>query len=248
MTTMLSDELRVPVLTMPQPELAAAIGAGIRAARRRADDGATVVTPHLPPVEAPVEPAMSSTFRALAWSQDADEVPPPEPVDPRPVVQFAAPEAAAEEPVPWYRRTPILLGIIGAVVLTACVAAVVVVMNGDQESTPVTNTTTATATPLPATTAAPAPSTQQPSPAQAPVPQTQAPPWTRTVTSQAPEPTTEAPPPPPEPTPEPAPEPTGQTTAPPVIPTIPTIPTIPPIPTIPGLPPFIPQPGGQLSP
>ncbi|MGJ6123581.1 Hsp70 family protein [Mycolicibacterium sp. Y3] len=257
-TAALSERFRAPVVTMPQPELAAAIGAGIRAARGPADDGATAVAP-LAAMAAPVgDPAMSSTFRALAWSQDTDEIPDPEPfvvdnpIPPRPEVHFTDREEPAAEPDPWYRRPALLLGTGAAVVLAVCVAAVVFVMRTDQAQTPAPQTTTATATANPATqSAAPA----EPTPAEVPAPATEVPEQTRTVTRQAPvtqEPlqsgtetpapeTTSAAPPPPALSPEPTTE--TPVTQPPFIP---TIPTIPPIPTIPGLPAFIPQPGQAL--
>ncbi len=259
-TAALSERFRVPVVTAPQPWLAAAIGAGIRAGRSTADDGATAVVAHAPP--APVgDPAMSSTFRALAWSQSTDEVPDPEPfaidhpID-RPVLHFTDHEQPEPEPAPWYRRPALLLGAGAAVVLAVCVAATVFVMRSDQTPTPAPQGTTATATANPAT---PSEAPQQPTPAEAPAPapstpNTGQPQQTQTVTREAPatqappaEPTSEAPPPAaPTPSAEPTTEaPATETPAAPP-PFIPTIPTIPPIPTIPGLPPFIPQPGQAI--
>lgn len=250
-TTALSERFRVPVVTTPQPWLAAAIGAGIRAGRSTADEGVTTVTPLAPP--APVgDPAMSSTFRALAWSQDTDEVPDPEPfvvdhpIESRPEIHFTDRDEPEPEPVSWYRRPALLLGAGAAVVLAVCAVATVVVMRSDQTQTPAPQSTTATATANPAT---PSQAPPEPTPAEAPAPAPEAPQQTRTVTRQAPvpqapapEPTTEAPPA--APAPAPSPEPTTEAPSPPPPPPfIPTIPTIPPIPTIPGLPPFIPQPG-----
>ncbi len=92
-TTTLSEHFRVPVITTGQPELTAAIGGGLRAARGTVDEGqtsmaagpgvaaaaaaATAMAPGVDPQDAPV----SSTFRALAWS-DADDVPDVAPTDP----------------------------------------------------------------------------------------------------------------------------------------------------------------------
>ena len=42
-TTTLSEHFRVPVITTPQPELTAAIGGGLKAARGTADEGATAM-------------------------------------------------------------------------------------------------------------------------------------------------------------------------------------------------------------
>jgi cell division ATPase FtsA len=257
-TTTLSEHFRVPVITTGQPELTAAIGGGLRAARGTADEGktsmaaaaaaATAMAPGVAPQDAPV----SSTFRALAWS-DADDVPEVAPTDPyeydapanggvtdaRPQMQFDheqyEPEAA---PLPWYRKPAIILGAGVVALLAALVAAVLFVMRDDTTPSPASTTAPVTTTQTLTTTAA-----APPPPAPAP-PQTQAP-QTETVTPQAPPPvtvteapppTSEAPPPPP-PTTE-APPPT--TEAPPTSEPPPWSPTAP-YPTIPGLP-WVPAP------
>lgn len=79
-TARLSEQCRVPVITSPRPQLAAATGAALRAARGPADDSATklaaaarVAAP--PPLAEPtlqdVAP-LSAAMPALAWSE-ADE-------------------------------------------------------------------------------------------------------------------------------------------------------------------------------
>jgi len=266
-TTTLSEHFRVPVITTGQPELTAAIGGGLRAARGRVDEGktsmsaapgaaaaATAMAPELGPQDAPV----SSTFRALAWS-DADDVPDVAPTDPydyggeanggvtdaRPPVQFEHEQYEEEAaPLPWYRKPAIILGAGVAALLVALVAAVLFVMREDTTPTPASTTAPVTTLLPPATSAAPIPAEAPASP-----PQTQAP-QTRTVTQEAPPPVvTEAPPPPPptseEPPPPPptteAPPPT--TEAPPTTQPPPWSPTAP-YPTIPGLP-WVPLPGGQ---
>jgi hypothetical protein len=265
-TTTLSEHFRVPVITTGQPELTAAIGGGLRAARGTADEdktsmaaspgvaaaaaAATAMAPGIDPQDAPV----SSTFRALAWS-DADDVPEVAPTDPyeydapadggvtdaRPQMRFDheqyEPEAA---PLPWYRKPAIILGAGVVALLAALVAAVFFVMREDSTPTPASTTTPVTTTQTLTTTAA-----APPPPAPAP-PQTQAP-QTRTVTQQAPQPpvtvteapppTSEAPPPPP-PTTE-APPPTSEA-PPPTSEPPPWSPTAP-YPTIPGLP-WVPAP------
>jgi hypothetical protein len=248
-TTTLSEHLRVPVVTDAQPELTAAIGAGLKAARGAVEEGATSIAPMPPAAVVPDPPAapMSSTFRALAWSE-ADV---PEPfrapeVDPRPRLEFVEPEAPDQpaHPVPWYRN-PVTILIAGvAVVLAAIAAAVVFVTNSDDVPAPASTVPSAT-------TAPPPPVTTQEPPTEGTPTQTQ-PPSTRTVTGrpqapvtvtqQAPPPieTSEVPPPPPAlETPEtetPAPPPSEQspTTRPRLIPTLPYQ-------TIPGLP-FVPAP------
>lgn len=268
-TTTLSEHFRVPVVTIGQPELTAAIGGGLRATRGTADDGATsmaaapgvaaaaaAATAMAPEVGAQDAPA-SSTFRALAWS-DADDVPdvaPTDPydydapadgpftADPRPQMQFNHTQGDyyEEPPLPWYRKPALILGIGVVAVLAALTAAVLFVMRDDSAPTPASTTTPVTTTTLP-----PPPTTTAAAPPPAP-PQTQAP-QTRTVTRQAPPPpqtVTEAPPPPP-PTSEAPPPPPPTTEAPPPTteapPTTqpPLIPTLP-YETIPGLP-FVPNP------
>ncbi len=269
-TTTLSEHFRVPVITTGQPELTAAVGGGLRAARGTVDEGATsmaaapgvaaaaaaatAMAPGVDPQDAPV----SSTFGALAWS-DADDVPDVAPTDPyeyggeanggvtdaRPQMQFDHEQQYEHEaaPLPWYRKPATILGAGVVVVLAALAAAVLFVMRDDSTPTPASTTAPVTTTATPTTTAAPIPAE-----APAPPPQTQAP-QTRTVTQQAPPPPvtiTEAPPPtseappPPPPTTE-APPPTSE--APPSTEPPPWSPTAP-YPTIPGLP-WVPLPGGQ---
>jgi hypothetical protein len=268
-TTTLSEHLRVPVITTGQPELTAAIGGGLKAARGTADEGATsmavapgvaaaaaAATAMAPEVGAQDAP-QSSTFRALAWS-DADDVPDVAPTDqydydspadgsyagdPRPQMQFDHDAWEQQpEPLPWYRRPGLILVAGVLALLAALTAAVLFVMRDD--STPAPASTTA-----PGTTTAPAPTTTAAAPppaTEAPAPQTRAP-QTRTVTQQAPPPpqtVTEAPPPPPTSEAPPPPPPTTEapppTTEPPPTTQPPLIPTLP-YETIPGLP-FVPNP------
>jgi hypothetical protein len=261
-TTTLSEHLRVPVITTPQPELAAAIGAGLKAVRGTVEEGATsmavlpapaaVVAP-IPPV-APVE---SLAPAALAWS-DAQDL--PEVLTPaadyggvpaadgaRPLIAFDAPEdddARQATPVPWY-RTPMAVMTAGVVLLLAAIAGAVALLTGrvDEPTPSIVTSTTTPATPTTTAPPPPAPTTTAAAPPPAPPPVTQnrtatrrpAPPVTVTQTEPPPPPTTEPPPPPP--TTEPPPP----TTEPP-----PWSPT-PPYPTIPGLP-WVPLPGGQPVP
>ena len=55
-TTTLSRHFRVPVVTTPRPQLTAAIGAALRAARGPDDTSATVLTPPIPLVPLPEPP------------------------------------------------------------------------------------------------------------------------------------------------------------------------------------------------
>jgi hypothetical protein len=265
-TTTLSEHFRVPVITTGQPELAAAIGGGLRAVRGTVEEGATsmavapgvaaaagAATAMAPEVGAQDGP-QSTTFRALAWS-DADDVPDVAPTDPydyaappdapyagdpRPQMQFEhEPYTQDEEPLPWYRKPALVLVAGVLALLAALTAAVLFVMRDESTPTPASTTTpVTTTTPAPTTTAAaPPPATE------APAQQTRAP-QTRTVTQQAPPPTYEAPPPPP-PSEEPPPPPPTTEAPPPTTEAPPTTqpPLIPTLPyeTIPGLP-FVPNP------
>ena len=179
-TTTLSEHFRVPVITTGQPELTAAIGGGLRAARGTVDEGktsmaaapgvaaaaaaATAMAPEVDPQDAPA----SSTFRALAWS-DADDVPDVAPTDPyeyggaanggvtdaRPQMQFDHEQYEHEAaPLPWYRKPAIILGAGVVALLAALVAAVLFVMRDDTTPTPASTTAPVTTTPPPTTTAA----------------------------------------------------------------------------------------------
>ncbi|KUI29106.1 molecular chaperone [Mycobacterium sp. IS-1742] len=258
-TTALSENFRVPVITTPRPELSAAIGAGLTAVRGP-DDRTALAAAAPATAAAPVigDNPDSTTFGALAWS-DADDIPDiaptayesdpaADPGDVRPRLLFGAPESAADDrpaAVPWYRRPAVALAIGAAAVLAALAAAVYLVNRDDGETPATTNTTTTTVT-----TEAPAPAPAAPPPADSPAPQAPAP---GTVVQEAPPPAgTEAPPPPPAEAPPPPPEepppppPPPATTEPPAPPPTtqppPVIPTLP-YTTIPGLP-FVPAPPG----
>jgi hypothetical protein len=269
-TTTLSEHLRVPVVTSAQPELAAAIGSGRKAARGTVEEGATSLAA-LPAAAAaaaaagvvaapdPAGQPTSASVGALAWS-DAHDVPDVAPAadygdeategagqfgdGPRPRIDFVEPDSDHDPvaPTPWYRHSFALLAAAIAVVLAAIAAAVVLVVNRDDEPTPST-IMTLTTTPAP-TTAAPA--SGEPPPATTPA-QTQAP-QTRTVTRQPPPPATitqQAPPPPATSEAPPPAEPPPPTEAPPPEPPPSTEPPpwspTAPYPTIPGLP-WVPAP------
>ncbi len=267
LVTSLSEQLRVPIITSAQPELAAAIGGGLKAVRGLVPDGATSLAPAavapvpLPPVDRGA-PA-SSTFRALAWS-DAGDIPEPapadpgysdprndepeyEPYDPRPQIAFADHEAdaeAADAPVRWYRRPVGILAIGVLALLLAIGAATLYVLRGAEFQAPSPSSTPVTTTTAPPVSEAPPPSLQAPPPATQAPEQTvyqQAPP--RPVVTEAPPPTTEAPPP----TMTTAPTTVTVTEPPPTSASqAPVIPTLP-YQTIPGLP-FVPAPIQPPSP
>jgi Hsp70 protein len=190
-TTTLSEHLRVPVITAGQPELAAAIGSGLKAVRGTVAEDATSLAPAaavgaataLAPAAA--EAPLSSTFHALAWS-DADDVPEVAPSDhydyddfrqdgsqppsdeggsARPEMAFEPAEfedeVSAEQP--WYRSLPVIIGAAMLLVLVAVGWALVVVLRGDSSTEPTGNTMSVTATPT-TSLASPAPQTEAPPP------------------------------------------------------------------------------------
>ncbi|WP_193048478.1 Hsp70 family protein [Mycolicibacterium baixiangningiae] len=263
-TTTLSENFRVPVVTTPRPELSAAVGAGLAAIRGPGDDDRTALAAVAPATAAaPVvdDTAESSTFRALAWS-DADDIPDIAPAaygadpagepDVRPQLQFGAADSDSgggrPAAVPWYRRPPVALAI-GAAAVLAALAAAVFLVNRDDGANGVDDVPASPATTT-ATTETPAPAPAAPPPVDTPAPQIPAP-ETQTVTQTAPPPApSEAPPPPPPPTSEAPPPPPPTTTPPPATTQPPPTTTQPPrlIPTlpyttIPGLP-FVPAPPG----
>lgn len=268
-TTTLSERMRVPVITTAQPELTAAQGAGLTAARGTLVEGATSMAAAAPAAAAAAaatamapeagsqfdENAQSSTFRALAWS-DANDVPDVAATDPydyappsdtdvvadvRPQMQFN--RDAWEEtapPVPWYRRPALAAGAIILVAVAALGGAVMFVLRNDSTPAPASTTAPTTTSAAPAATSAAPP----PPPVETPAPAPQAP-ATRTVTRQAPPPVVTATQAPPAPTseepPPPPPEPTPEpTTEPTPEPPPPWSPTAP-YSTVPGLP-WVPAP------
>jgi hypothetical protein len=269
-TTALSEHFRVPVITTPQPELTVAVGAGLKAARSRLDEGMTAMAAAAPAtIAAPVPPDVgddaprSSTFRALAWSEagDVPEVAAAAPTGgftaARPQVTFDHTPAPAppSKATPWY-KLPAVLVAAGALAVFAAIGLGAYEMN-QSSSTPKPASTTAPAS-TPAQ--APPPASGEPSPAEeapqqapeqeAPRRHTVAPP-PQTVTQAPPPPaeTSEAPPPPPQTT-EAPPPPSSTTDTPPSPSSTASSPTtsthhgiIPPLPysTIPGLP-FVPAP------
>ena len=260
LVTSLSEHLRVPVVTSARPELAAAIGGGLSAARGLVPDGATAMAPAVAPI-APLPPVdqsapASSTFRALAWS-DAEHIPEPEPpshepdvdYDPRPPIAFVDDEDdEVAAPVPWYRTPAGMVAAAAVAVLLAVGTAGYLLLRDDESPVSTPATTTTQAPPL-SSEVSPPPSEvapESPAPEQTVVQQAPPPPPV-TVTQEAP-PASETPPPPPPATTE-APPPPATTEAPPPTTTQPpppsttqppVIPTLP-YETIPGLP-FVPSP------
>jgi actin-like ATPase involved in cell morphogenesis len=149
-TTTLSQQLQVPVITAPRPHLTAAIGAALRAARGPADDSPTAVAPTMAAALDPFAEAADPTMMAeaapesggappLAWSEADDdsgimpistgEYPAPYNVSAttaRPRVDRPESPVEARRPVvPWYRRPAVL--VIGTVLVVLALAAAIMI-------------------------------------------------------------------------------------------------------------------------
>uniref|UniRef100_UPI00389B043B Hsp70 family protein n=1 Tax=Mycobacterium sp. HUMS_1102779 TaxID=3383487 RepID=UPI00389B043B len=133
-TTRLSGRLRLPVLAAPQPGYSAAIGAALLGEQRAS---AGLPTAAAPAVENPTEMVgaapddMTRAARAagadagesgsdepVAWSQDADEEELVPYTGPEYTGSYAhqpqADDAEAGAPLPWYKRTALVLSLVGA--------------------------------------------------------------------------------------------------------------------------------------
>jgi len=165
-TTMLSEHLRVPVVTRPRPGLAAAIGAALRAARGPGDDRATVLAPAAVTATtvapAPVAEPAPVNGAALAWSEAAEvpDLPPmvgdhPDPpadrgglTGVRPRLDFEAdPGELTETPLPWYRR-PMPVVAAALLVIAGAGAGTAVALRSDNDTGPVAPTPSITTSPV----------------------------------------------------------------------------------------------------
>ncbi|OBH07108.1 MULTISPECIES: Hsp70 family protein [unclassified Mycobacterium] len=239
-TTRLSGHLRVPVVTTPRPQLAAATGAALRAERRPDDNGPTAQAPAATATAtataaaaAWAPAAVSGGMPARAWAQDgAGSSAMPTAARPWPktaagaAVKVEEPEPAAPAPkksvIPW-RRLPLILvlGALAVMVLAGVALAIGLGSNNQVMTNPGASTTPASPAPPTSTTSSPPPPpTQQPPPPSSP--DTTPAPAPDTPTAAAPPAVQDVPAAPAPPPPRAA------------IPRI-RIPEIPPLPPIPGL-------------
>jgi len=148
----LSDHLQVPIHTAPQPAFSAAIGAAVLGAQQA---GAGVATAAGPIVENPTEfvetARVTGGERPVAWSEDADEAAEPVPyTGPDMTGEYSREPtalgdaerdhyAAATASLPWYKRTALVLSVVGAgaAVLVAVLLALTL---GPSKSNPVNTT------------------------------------------------------------------------------------------------------------
>ena len=147
-TQRLSEHSSAPVITTPQPALDAALGAALVASGSAAD-AETGVAPVLPADVAPQDGSGSSTFRALAWSQDDDTADEPVPytgddvydtdvTSTRSPVQYVPATGPIEEPRTWQRLPQLVFGVAAALALIAVggVAIALTSATGSSESSP----------------------------------------------------------------------------------------------------------------
>jgi actin-like ATPase involved in cell morphogenesis len=196
----LSEREQTPFVTTPHPALDAAVGAALFAAHGADAEVETGVAPTAlindSGVGADAAPG-SSTFRALAWSQDDETIGEPEPytgedpyadpyADPsttRVVAQYHP--RRDDEPRSWLRLPQLILGVAAVIAVVAVGGVAIALTSATDETRPTPTTAPVTASPPPA----PPPTSIAPPP-----PVTEAPPQNVvTVTSVAP-------PPPPPPT------------------------------------------------
>lgn len=160
-TQLLSDHLRVPVVTTPHPALIAANGAALLARRSGVVDTATALAPATgaDAMTAAVDSgAPSSTFAALAWSQDdgsdddvlfasADTDYPGGPSASRPALHFHHEQWQDSEPA---RRAPLMLFGLAAAAAVITTAGFGVTLLSDDTATPVEAATTVAPSQAPA--------------------------------------------------------------------------------------------------
>jgi Hsp70 protein len=266
-TTALSGHFRVPVVTTPRPQLAAATGGALRSAQGPGDNNPTAVAPAAPATAAaaalapPARPwpgrsaggtataaaPASVMMPAVAWSEAGTGSPvlPGDAVgtSARPALKFEEAERPPAEPensvIPW-RRLPVVV-LIGAVVaiLLVGIALAIGLGSSDKPATTPGGSTTPVSPAPPATggTSPPAPATQSPPPPSGV--DTNPPPATNAPSPPPPatQEGTDAPAPPAAP-PEPVAPPPVEPPPAPAAPPPPAAPPVPPIPRIPPIPPI----------
>ncbi len=244
-TTTLSGHLRVPVVTTPRPQLTAAVGAALRAARGPGNDtAAAMTTPSesvtaTAPAVARAWPRTRSAPTARAHAQALNMMPALSGREVHDELR-AGPALSSEQSErpeakrrggPWYRRPAVAIVSTAVAVLLVGTALGIELRSNDKA--PTRGTTLTQASPPPAPSASPQPPPENPPASPSAAPQA-APPDNPPATGDTPPPA--APPAVPDtpgtraPAPQAPPTPAGN-----VIPAIPRIPSIPHLPPIPGI-------------
>lgn len=139
-TTTLSGRFCVPVVRTPRPQLTAAFGGALWAARRPGDTSATVLTAVTSATAtAPADAPASVLQPALAWSEadeDSHIGPAPGYTAARPSLSFdhdahAEPEPKSP-PIPWYRLPAVIITGTTVAVLLVGAAVAIGLSTGDQ--------------------------------------------------------------------------------------------------------------------
>jgi Hsp70 protein len=151
-TARLSERLRVPIHTAPQPAFAAAIGASVLGQQQAAAGVATAASPVVENPTQLVETAkVADGGPALAWSADADDSAEPVPyVGPDMTGEYGREPtrsgdadsdryAAAAATLPWYKRTALVLSVLAAAA-AVLVAVVLALTLGHPKTNPTNNT------------------------------------------------------------------------------------------------------------
>ncbi len=143
-TTTLSGRFCVPVVRTPRPQLTAAFGGALWAARRPGDTSATVLTAVTSATAtAPADAPASVLQPALAWSEadeDSHIGPAPGYTAARPSLSFdhdahAEPEPKSP-PIPWYRLPAVIITGTTVAVLLVGAAVAIGLSTGDQPTAP----------------------------------------------------------------------------------------------------------------
>lgn len=197
-TQQLSQHSQAQVATTPQPALDAAIGAALSAAYSADAEAQTGVAPTLGVAAVPPLAEMtagaggseaSSTFRALAWSEDdaGDDVVPytgPDLVDSygsetaaRPAVQYVPPTGPIEQPSGGWERLPLTVFAVAAALVLVAIGGVTYALTSATGTAPSSEVKPPEPKPLPPQEVAPSPVAPPPAaePPPAPEPVTQAP-------------------------------------------------------------------------
>ena len=235
-TTTLSGHLRVPVISTPRPQVTAAIGAALRAARGSGDDTAAAPTAAASTAAASVTATAPAPARAWPQSRSVTTATAEAPGFSIPAVGWSAghhdvqtrpaPKSEDSEPprskpknrvIPWSRLRAV--GIVGALAAILLVGIALTIELGSDDKPATAPATTAPASPAPSTSTPPSNTANPPATTDAPM---------STAPPAVPEgPVTQAPAAPQAPAP---PAPAAH-----VAPAIPRIPAIPHLPPIPGI-------------
>ena len=214
-TTTLSEQLGAPIITAPRPQLTAATGAALRAARGPADSetalaptAAGTVADATTRSEIPVEPRPAP---ALAWSEEADDdsgIVPIRPGEypeqsstaglaaPRPQASLdrdSHPVATRQVAEAWYRR-PVVVMVATALAVLAVGAGIMITLrhtSGNAPTTPSPGVSTAPGTDSQAPATSP-PSSTESDTGTPPSTTSEAPTTTTTTTTEAPTTTSSA--------------------------------------------------------